>query len=78
MDDVLKEVMLERIAQEATWDKANDDGLTLEQWVCLLAHYASRQFVGDFAKIETEDARRDFIKVAAVAIAAVEAIDRKS
>lgn len=63
--------------ESVTWDAANDDRLTLEQWVCLLTHYASRNFVGNFDDITAQDARRDFIKVAAVAVAAVQAIDRK-
>jgi hypothetical protein len=78
MPDVVKELLVERELQSATWDKANDDRLALEQWVCLMTHYASRQLVGDFSKVNVADVRRDFIKVGALAIAAVEAIDRTS
>ena len=77
MPDVVQELLVEREAQAATRDQANDDRNTLEQWGCLLTHYASRNLVGNFSQVSITDVRRDFIKVGALAIAAVEAIDRR-
>lgn len=76
--DVMKEVYIERMKQSDTWDEKNDDGLTVEQWACLISHYANRHIVGDFSMITWQDIRTDFIKIGAIAMAAVEAIDRKS
>jgi hypothetical protein len=72
-----KEIQAERDAQRAKWGDAADDQWTLGEWSALLAHYATRRAVGDLRAVEAAAFRADMVKVGALALACIEAIDRK-
>ena len=77
MTDVLKEVALERAIQDAKWGQQNHG---VADWMLVL----SEEF-GEAAKEANEvrfreksvyDYRKELIQVAAVAVAAIESLDR--
>jgi hypothetical protein len=72
-----KEIQAERDAQHAKWGSADDDKWTLAEWAALLSHYATRHAVGDLHAIDAAAFRADVVKVGALALACIEAIDRK-
>ncbi len=74
---ILSEVGEERARQDAEWGRDHDDGHTQSDWVALLTRHAGLA-VND--GVTTEDAdryRRQLVRVAALAVAAVESLDRK-
>lgn len=77
--DILKEVMNERLHQEAKWGQQNHDGpfylAILVEEVGEIAHtiLEARAGSGDSSEI-----RKEIIQVAAVAVAMAEAYDRKA
>ncbi len=73
----IQEIQAERDAQLAKWGHADDDKWTPAEWAALLAHYSTRLAVGDLRAIDMAALRRDMVKVSALALACVEAIDRK-
>lgn len=74
----LTEISNERAAQLAKWGSASDDAWSLGEWAALVAHYATRHAVGDMHSISAADIRSDMVKVGALALACIEAIDRKA
>lgn len=77
-DDVLKEVALERGRQDGKWGGPNhDDQHSTAEFVQFIEDYAgwARQMAGMGSH---DKARRRLIQVAALAVAAVESIDRKA
>lgn len=74
---VLNEVAAEREYQNKRWGTSFDDTNTPSQWMGYVSAYGARNLVGASA-VDLEKFRVDMIKVAALAVAAVEAIDRKT
>lgn len=76
---VYAEIQGERAYQEGKWGTANDDLNTPFNWAAYIAQDATRNLIGapanatDLAKFRT-----DMVKVAALAVAAVETLDRKA
>lgn len=74
-DRVLDDVLSERARQRRKWSGVfNDDDYTPEQWLNLMGRYADkvRHAFG------IEDQRKRLVQVAALAVAAVEALDRQA
>ncbi len=78
---VCDEIMDERAAQVGRWGgAARDDLHSLEGWVALLTRHvglATAESPGQRDGDTTARFRKQMIRVAAVAVAAVEAIDRR-
>ena len=72
-----QEIQAERDAQLARWDHAADDVWSIGEWAALVCHFATRHVVGDLPYIELKTFRADMVKVGALALACIEAIDRK-
>ena len=75
---ITQEIQAERDAQLAKYGSADDDKWSVGEWSALLSHYATRHAVGDLRNIDLQAFRADVIKVGALALACVEAIDRKA
>lgn len=73
LQTVLEEIRVERKYQDGEWGTEFDDNNTLNDWVTYIAIYTGRA-----AGMETlpEDQRVYMLKVAALAIAAIESFDR--
>ena len=72
--DVLAEIVGERAAQDVQWGgPGHDDKHTPSEWACILTEYVDR-----LPHDCPMDYRTSFIKIAAVAVAAVESHDRKT
>jgi hypothetical protein len=74
---IINEISQERKAQLDKWGASDDDKWTAGEWAALISHYATRHCVGNLDKIDLKDLRADFVKVGALVLAAIEAIDRK-
>lgn len=73
LEQVLQDVVAERRRQDAKWGEQNHNG---RMWLCILA-----EEVGEVAHelyfSESSDAlRAEWVQVAAVAVAAIESLDR--
>lgn len=68
-DHVLREVNAERQAQHLKWGDEHDDTHTWNEWIDLIIKHARLAGHG-------EPERQQFVRVAALAVAAVEALDR--
>ena len=81
MDNILNEIKAEREYQIARWGNDADDKLNgPNDWVAYIAHHSSRWFPGGFAPYSPEvleDFRKQMVKVATLAVAAIESHDRK-
>lgn len=75
---VLNEIQAERDAQKAKWGTVQDDAWSPGEWSALIAHYATRQAVGNLHAVDPAKLRADMVKVGALALAAIESIDRKA
>ncbi len=73
-----KEIQAERDSQLARWGHVDDDKRLLAEWAALISHYATRASVGDLRSIDASRFRADMVKVGALALAAIEAVDRKA
>jgi len=73
-----KEIQAERDAQHAKWGTTADDKWSLGEWAALVSHYATRHAVGELHAIDAAAFRADMVKVGALALACIEAIDRKA
>jgi len=78
---VYDEIKKERDYQEERWGHDLDDSRnTPWMWAAYIGQYATRWMVGSFAPLKrevTNDFRTCMIKVATLAIAAVESLDRQ-
>lgn len=74
---VINEIQAERNAQLSKWGHASDDQWLPAEWSALLAHYATRSAVGDLRTVDILKFRADLVKLGALSVAAIEAIDRK-
>jgi len=74
--NILEEIKQERERQDSKWGgPSHDDKLTIAEWVQIIQDYAgwARTMAGQNSLVK---ARRRLKQVAALAVAAVEAIDR--
>jgi hypothetical protein len=80
-EGILKEIAAEREYQEGKWGNTADDILNLpNDYVSYISAYSTRWFPGGYLPYspETVDAfRKSMIKTAALAVAAVESLDRQ-
>ena len=71
---ILQEIAIEREAQDAKWGGSpHDDMHSTFDWVRFIRHHTNRA-VGRRKK---DDYRKQMIRIAALAVAAIEAFDRK-
>lgn len=81
MTDIYAEIRAEREHQQARWgNKADDTVNTPEDYIAFIAHHSTRWFPGTFRPHSTESVnafRKQMIKVAALAVAAAESVDRQ-
>jgi len=73
LTSVLEEIRAEREYQDSQWGIEFDDKNTLNDWLAYITMYA-----GQAARMDTPpiDQRKNMLKVAALAVAALEAFDR--
>lgn len=80
-ESILEEINRERTYQQGRWgDSADDSKNTPWQWTAYIAAYATKWMRGSFPPItrdEADDFRAKMIKTAAIAVAAVESLDRQ-
>lgn len=80
-DSILREIAAERTHQVARWGNELDDTKnTPWMWAAYIAHYATRWMAGSFLPLprpQVTDFRTCMIKVACLALAAVESLDRQ-
>jgi hypothetical protein len=80
-DTILSEISTERDYQITKWGNEADDTINLpNDFISYMNHYSTKWFPGGFAPYtpETVDAfRTSMIKTAAIAVAAVESLDRQ-
>jgi len=77
---IIDEICAERAYQIAKWgNKIDDTKNTPWMWTAYIASYASQWMCGKFAlnREDTVNFRTAMIKVATIAIAAVESLDRQ-
>jgi hypothetical protein len=78
VNSIYMEITSERASQLSKYDAVADAQWTAGEWAALLAHYATRRIAGDRDAIRPDARfRADMVKVAALAVACIEAIDRK-
>jgi len=73
---IYDEIREERSRQDTKWGTKHDDNLTAYEWVDIIENYAE---YAEYTKFNSEGAkyRRLMMQVAAIAVAACEAYDRK-
>jgi hypothetical protein len=71
---IAQEFHVERTAQRDT----DDDKWSPGEWAALISHYATRQTVGDLHAVDAIKFRADLVKVGALAMAAIQAMEMKS
>ena len=80
-EKVFNEILEELKYQDAKWGHEVDDTKNKPtDWVTYICHYAARWFDNTFPPyrpITVDDFREDMIKTAALAISAVESLDRQ-
>lgn len=79
---IYDEIKAEREYQKEKWGVEKDDTLnTPNDWVAYIANHSSRWFPGGFRPYSEEvvaDFRTQMVKVATLAVAAIESVDRGS
>lgn len=73
MDKILEDIRSEREYQVGKWGNGFDDKNTANDWVTYITMYAT---AGARMDASPEDFRAAMVKVATLAVAALEAIDR--
>lgn len=80
--DILKEINAEREYQVNKWgNDADDTKNSPNDFVAYISHHASRWFNGGFAPYDAATVaafRKQMIKTAALAVAAIESLDRQT
>lgn len=81
MDNIFEEIRRERQHQVERWGNDVDDSVnTPWMWASYIAQYATSWMRGTFAPIDrtvTDAFRQSMVKVATLAVAAIESIDRQ-
>jgi hypothetical protein len=79
--NILAEIEGERKHQEEKWGNSTDDTVnTPNDWVTYIGAYSTKWFPGGFSPYSPEtvdEFRTSMMKTAAIAVAAVESIDRQ-
>lgn len=73
----IQEIQAERTAQQQRFSPSNDAQWSPCEWAALISHYATRQTVGALWAVDASKFRADMVKVGALALAAIQAIDRE-
>lgn len=80
--DILKEICVEREYQEKRWGNIADDTKNEpNDWAAYIAHHATRWFNGGFSPYDKQTVgqfRKQMVKVATLAVAAIESLDRQT
>jgi len=78
---IFAEVEAERARQDVRWGTDVDDARnTPNDWVAYIAHHSTRWFKGGFTPYQpqvVDTFRAQMVKVAALAVAAIESLDRQ-
>lgn len=74
---IAQEMRVERMAQHAKFGDENDAKWSPGEWAALISHYATRQTVGDLHAVDAARFRADMVKVGALAMAAIQAVEMK-
>lgn len=78
---IYAEIEIERAYQEGRWGvEADDTKNQPNDWIAYISHYATAWFRGEFspyAKTTGLDFRTAMVKVATIAVAAIESYDRQ-
>jgi hypothetical protein len=81
MEKILEELRAERDYQVGKWGTSVDDSEnTPWMWAAYIGQYATRWMVGTFMPLKpdvTDQFRKCMVKVATLAIAAIESVDRQ-
>lgn len=75
---IFEQIGAERDAQDAKWGAEFDDRNTSYNWAAYIAQYATHNLIGDPRAASEVLFRDDMVKVAALAVAAIESIDRRA
>ena len=75
-DLILIDISEEREYQEARWGEAFDDRNTINDWITYITSYAGSMY--SFKTTDSEALKKKFIKVAALAVAAIETLERNN
>lgn len=80
MEEVIKQIIAEREYQmnKVGWSTEWDDNNKPHEWAGYITHYLGRNLAGDPMNIDSEKFRNDLLKVASLAVAAIESLDRKN
>lgn len=74
MSKLWEEIEIERKAQDEVWGgPEHDDDLTVSDWIALVCKHAGKAFMFPF---DGRKFRRQMIRVAAIAVAAIQSYDR--
>lgn len=73
MDTIVNEIKTERNYQDNKWGTGFDDKNTVNDWMTYINIYGSR---ATSMGVQAEDQRKAMLKVASLAVAALEAFDR--
>ena len=76
MKIIYDDIQAERNRQDQKWGAVHDSDHTPSEWYEILDTYSKKAAI-DAQDRDFGDARRRYIQVAALAVAAVEALDRK-
>ncbi len=80
-ETILAEISYERTYQQGKYGDSKDDTyMTPDQWVADITQYATRWRPGTYlphSAIVVDDFRANMVKVAALAVAAIESLDRQ-
>jgi hypothetical protein len=74
--DVYEEIKAERARQDEKWGAAHDDSLPIPTWVALLAERVGSALTAYLSR-DRSAYRRRLVQTAALAVAAVESLDRQ-
>lgn len=77
-EKIFQEIETERDTQNTKWGVEFDDKNTPYNWAAYIAQYATRNLIGDPRAVSEAVFRDDMVKVAALAVAAIESIDRRA
>jgi hypothetical protein len=75
---IIGEVEMERAYQAAQWSLAHDETHTPNDWIALLTRHAGLAANDGAGKDDEERFRKQMVRCAALAVAAVGALDRRT
>jgi len=75
---IAQEFHVERTSQQQRFAPADDAQWSPGEWAALISHYATRQTVGDMRAVDAAKFRADMVKVGALAMAAIQAMELKA